>query len=97
MIIGSYSLDPRRIVTANYTVAKGNLYLFKIGYVIGSELMDITQIGRKKECIEWLELANTVIGKGPLIDAISNHNLDDEIDDDDDDTPTAKRKIGFSS
>jgi len=94
MIIGSYSLDPRRILTANYTVAKGNLYLFKIGYVIGSEIVDIAQMGSKKECIQWLELADTVIGKGPLIDAISSHYLNDEIEDED--VPTATRQIGFN-
>jgi len=97
MIIGTHALDPRRILTANFENAKYNLYIFKIGYVVGSEVIQITQLGKKKDCEEWLELVNTIIGKGPLIDAISSKEIDDDDNNiDDDDIPTMKKRIGFN-
>lgn len=94
MIIGNYSLDPRRILTANYSIANKNIYNFKIGYVIGSQLIEIIQLGKEKECKEWLSITDSVIGKGPLIDAISNKELDNEEEDFD---TMQRKKIGFAT
>ena len=91
MLIGSHSVDPRRVLGANYQIVdKSGMHVFKIIYLVGNEALELTQFGTLTKCVKWLKEANTIIGLGPLADAISDRVLEEEEDDDDEEC-----RIGF--
>jgi hypothetical protein len=95
MIIGCNSIDPRRLLLAEYKILVApRLYVFTLTMVVGGEVAEIQQMGTKAECIKWLRQANRVIGRGPLAEAVSDKELGG--DSSDDDETCEKRKIGFN-
>jgi len=61
MIIGQHSVNPKRIITASYSPAQGEYNLFKIGYRVGGEIIDLSQLGTEKDCKKWLRQIDRVI------------------------------------
>lgn len=61
MIIGQHSVNPKRIITASYSPAQGLYSLFKIGYRVGGEIIDLSQLGTEKDCKKWLRQVDKVI------------------------------------
>lgn len=101
MIVGSYTIDPKRIVSADYElryIANAvPIYEFSIRYLIANQLDNMTQLGTLEDCIKWSKQVNKYIGKDALLDAISTRELDQEEDIEDEDAPEGKRRpIGFN-
>lgn len=90
MIVGALCVDPRRILFASHQIANPpNVYVLKIGYLMGQEAVELTQFGTLKECVKWMKALDTVTGKGPLLDAIADKILENEENEDE------CEKIGF--
>lgn len=97
MIVGSHSLDPKRILSSHYELhsnINGNIiYAFGIQYLVGNQLETKIQFGTLEDCIKWNKKIDKVIGKAILEDAIGTSNdIDEDIDDD---AEQMHEKIGF--
>lgn len=79
MIIGQHSVNPKRVITASYSPAQGDYNLFKIGYRVGNDLVDLSQLGTKKECERWLRQVDKVIKYQIMNDINEKEELPDAI------------------
>jgi hypothetical protein len=95
MIIGCNSIDPRRLLLAEYKILVApHLYVFTLTMVVGGEVAEIQQIGSEKECMRWLKQANRVIGRGPLVEMVATTEIGG--DSGDDDESCERKRIGFN-
>lgn len=71
MIIGSHSLNPKRILAASYSPASEDAYILKIGYQIGNELVEMSQIASKKDCSKYLRKIDKIINQHYVSDIVA--------------------------
>lgn len=79
MIIGQHSVNPKRVITASYSPAQGDYNLFKIGYRVGGEIIDLSQLGTEKDCKKWLRQIDKVIKYQIMNDINEKEELPDAI------------------
>lgn len=92
MIIGNVSIDPRRVMRA-VIVQEYMRDVVRISCLYGDTLSDTDAVFSDPQfAFDALRALDKACYKGPLIDAISDKELDDEDLDDDD----LSDKIGFT-
>lgn len=85
MILGKYTLNPKRILMASYTPAEVNIFLMKVSYRVGGEIIDLSQLGTEKECRKWLK----------QVDKIINYHVMNDINELTDEQTEKQTPIGF--
>lgn len=83
MTIGTLSLDPRRVVAADFDLVRG-VYIMTVRYAIGDSVVSLdTMLTDEAEARYALAKIDECCYKGPLADAISTDRLELDTDDDD--------------
>ena len=81
MTIGTLSIDPRRVLTANVNKDRG-AWVLTISYQVGTSMLDLEdEYDDKDDAMAALVKLDAACYKGPLADAIAS----DKVEEDDDD------------
>ena len=91
MVVGSISIDPRRVVDAEINY-KGGAYWLTVEHLIGDSLRQSeTYFDTKEDAEAALRKIDSMAYKTILADAIADKTLDEESDDDEEE----RNRIGF--
>jgi hypothetical protein len=78
MTIGTLSIDPRRVLTANVNKDRG-AWILTISYQVGTSMLDLEdEYDDKEDAMAALVKLDAACYKGPLADAIGTDRLEED-------------------
>ena len=81
MTIGTLSIDPRRVLTANVNKDRG-AWILTISYQVGTSMLDLEdEYDDKDDAMAALVKLDAACYKGPLADAIGTDRLEEDNED----------------